>query len=93
MSDIYGTERLRHVIGRTVFLWTRPSQVAIWYPWRPKYGNPVRPLFSAVYSNEAGHGDWFNFQSQEDFAEFCEAYAASHPYLIEDSEPTIECEE
>ncbi|GAA4071545.1 hypothetical protein [Streptomyces hundungensis] len=80
------TEKMRHVIGRTVFTWNGGAQIAIWYPWQPKCGNPIRPLFSATYSAEHGVGDQFDFATTGEFAEFCETHAAKHPYLIDDPE-------
>ncbi|MGG2462815.1 hypothetical protein ACO0M4_23855 [Streptomyces sp. RGM 3693] len=78
------------MIADTVFTLSAPNQISIWYPWQPKYGNPVRPLFSATYSSEHGMGDHFDFASNEEFAEFCETHAARHPYLIENSKTNSE---
>ncbi|MGW1867974.1 hypothetical protein ACWCPS_20685 [Streptomyces mauvecolor] len=35
----------------------------------------------------------FQFKTQQEFAEFCEAHGATHPYLIEDPEPINKEEE
>jgi hypothetical protein len=84
---------MRHVINRTLFEWSAQNQIAIWYPWQEKHGEPKRPLFSATYARENAMSN-FAFESTEDFAAFCEEHAKSRPYLIEtgaDSETCQSC--
>ncbi|MFC9591546.1 hypothetical protein ACFTUC_17370 [Streptomyces sp. NPDC056944] len=73
----------RHVINDTVFEWSAPNQIAIWYPWQEKYGEPVRPLFSATYADENGYALLFPFADEQEFREFCEKHAEARPYLVE----------
>ncbi|MEU6765927.1 hypothetical protein ABZ916_25855 [Streptomyces sp. NPDC046853] len=73
----------RHVINDTVFDLSAHNQIAIVYPWQEKYGEPVRPLFSATYSSENNQGDAWTFKNEKEFQAFCEKYAETRPYLIE----------
>lgn len=73
----------RHVINDTVFTWSAPNQIAIFYPWQEKYGQPVRPLFSATYANEHGYEGAFPFETEQEFRDLCKTHAEARPYLVE----------
>jgi hypothetical protein len=83
---------MRYVIHRTLFEWSAQNQIAIWYPWQEKYGEPKRPLFSATYANENAMSN-FAFVTEAEFAAFCEQHAKAHPFLIETgTDPETHCQ-